>query len=74
MAQTKKHYKVDVYIYGESACTPFRELYKTIETWAVSSDKAESNARYRNEGRAFWNEKHGSDGNWSAYDYQARLI
>ena len=74
MAQTKKHYKVDVYIYGESACTPFRELYKTIETWAVSSDKAESNARYRNEGRAFWNEEHGSDGNWSAYDYQARLI
>ena len=53
MAQTKKHYKVDVYIYGESACKPFRELYKTIETWAVSSDKAESNARYRNEGRAF---------------------
>ena len=74
MAQTKKHYEVDVYIYGESACTPFRELYKTIETWAVSSDKAESNARYRNEGRAFWNEEHGSDGNWSAYDYQARLI
>ena len=74
MAQTKKHYKVDVYIYGESACTPFRTLYKTIETWAVSSDKAESNARYRNEGRAFWNEEHGSDGNWSAYDYQARLI
>ena len=74
MAQTKKHYKVDVYIYGESACTPFRKLYKTIETWAVSSDKAESNARYRNEGRAFWNEEHGSDENWSAYDYQARLI
>ena len=74
MAQAKKHYKVDVYIYGESACTPFRKLYKTIETWAVSSDKAESNARYRNEGRAFWNEEHGSDGNWSAYDYQARLI
>ena len=74
MAQTKKHYKVDVYIYGESACTPFRKLYKAIETWAVSSDKAESNARYRNEGRAFWNEEHGSDGNWSAYDYQARLI
>ena len=74
MAQTKKHYKVDVYIYGESACTPFRKLYKTIETWAVSSDKAESNARYRNEGRAFWNEEHGSEGNWSAYDYQARLI
>ena len=74
MAQTKKHYKVDVYIYGESACTPFRKLYKTIETWAVSSDKAESNARYRNEGRAFWNEEHGSDGNWSAYDYQAWLI
>ena len=74
MAQTKKHYKVDVYIYGESACTPFRKLYKTIETWAVSSDKAESNARCRNEGRAFWNEEHGSDGNWSAYDYQARLI
>ena len=74
MAQTKKHYEVDVYIYGESACTPFRELYKTIETWAVSSDKAESNARYRNEGRAFWNEEHGSEGNWSAYDYQARLI
>ena len=74
MAQTKKHYKVDVYIYRESACTPFRKLYKTIETWAVSSDKAESNARYRNEGRAFWNEEHGSDGNWSAYDYQARLI
>ena len=74
MAQTKKHYKVDVYIYGESACTPFRKLYKTIETWAVSSDKAESNARYRNEGRAFGNEEHGSDGNWSAYDYQARLI
>ena len=74
MTQTKKHYKVDVYIYGESACTPFRKLYKTIETWAVSSDKAESNARYRNEGRAFWNEEHGSDGNWSAYDYQARLI
>ena len=74
MAQTKKHYEVDVYIYGESACTPFRKLYKTIETWAVSSDKAESNARYRNEGRAFWNEEHGSDGNWSAYDYQARLI
>ena len=74
MAQTKKHYEVDVYIYGESACTPFRKLYKTIETWAVSSDKAESNARYRNEGRAFWNEEHGSEGNWSAYDYQARLI
>ena len=74
MAQTKKHYKVDVYIYGESACKPFRELYKTIETWAVSSDKAESNARYRNEGRAFWNEEHGSDGNSSAYGYQARLI
>ena len=74
MAQTKKHYKVDVYIYGESAFTPFRKSYKTIETWAVSSDKAESNARYRNEGRAFWNEEHGSEGNWSAYDYQARLI
>ena len=74
MAQTKKHYTVDVYIYGESAFTPFRKLDKTIETWAVSSDKAESNARYRNEGRAFWNEEHGSDGNWSAYDYKARLI
>ena len=74
MAQTKKHYKVDVYIYGESACTPFRKLYKTIETWAVSSDKAESNARYRNEGRAFWNEEHGSEGNWSSYEYQAQLI
>ena len=54
MAQAKKHYKVDVYIYGESAFTPFRKLHKTIETWAVSADKAESNARYRNEGRAFW--------------------
>lgn len=53
MAQAKKHYKVDVYIYGESAFTPFRKLHKTIETWAVSADKAESNARYRNEGRAF---------------------
>ena len=74
MAQTKKHYKVDVYIYGESASTPFRKLYKTIETWAVSSDKAESNARYRNEGRAFWCEEYGNDGNWSAYDYQAQLI
>ena len=74
MAQTKKHYKVDVYIYGERAFTPFRKLYKTIETWAVSSDKAESNARYRNEGRAFWCEEHGSEGNWSAYDYQAQLI
>ena len=74
MEQTKKHYKVDVYIYGESAFTPFRKLHKTIETWAVSSDKAESNARYRNEGRVFWNEEHGSEGNWSAYDYQARLI
>ena len=74
MAPTKKHYKVDVYIYGESAFTPFRKLYKTIETWAVSSDKAESNARYRNEGRAFGNEEHGSEGNWSAYDYQAQLI
>ena len=74
MAQTKKHYQVDVYIYGESACTPFRKLYKTIETWAVSSDKAESNARYRNEGRAFWCEEHGSEGNWSSYEYQARLI
>ena len=74
MAQTKKHYNVDVYIYGESACIPFRKLYKTIETWAVSSDKAESNARYRNEGRAFWCEEHGSEGNWSAYDYQAQLI
>lgn len=74
MAQTKKHYKVDVYIYGESAFTPFRKLYKTIETWAVSSDKAESNARYRNEGRAFGCEEHGSEGNWSSYEYQARLI
>ena len=74
MAQTKKHYKVDVYIYGESAFTPFRKLYKTIETWAVSSDKAESNARYRNEGMAFWNEEHGSEGNWSSYEYQAQLI
>ena len=74
MAQTKKHYKVDVYIYGESAFTPFRKLYKTIETWAVSSDKAESNARYRIEGRAFWNEEHGSEGNWSSYEYQAQLI
>ena len=74
MAQTKKHYKVDVYIYGESAFIPFRKLYKTIETWAVSSDKAESNARYRNEGRAFWNEEHGSEGNWSSYEYQAQLI
>ena len=26
MAQAKKHYKVDVYIYGESAFTPFRKL------------------------------------------------
>ena len=74
MAQTKKHYKVDVYIYGESASTPFRKLHKTIETWAVSADKAESNARYRNEGRAFWCEEHGSEGNWSAYEYQAQLI
>ena len=74
MAQAKKHYKVDVYIYGESAFTPFRKLHKTIETWAVSAYKAESNARYRNEGRAFWCEEHGSEGNWSAYDYQAQLI
>ena len=74
MAQTKKHYKVDVYIYGESAFTPFRKLHKTIGTWAVSAEKAESNARYRNEGRAFWSEERGSDGNWSAYDYQAQLI
>lgn len=74
MEQAKKHYKVDVYIYGESAFTPFRKFHKTIETWAVSSDKAESNARYRNEGRAFLCEEHGSEGNWSAYDYQAQLI
>ena len=74
MAQAKKHYKLDVYIYGESAFTPFRKLHKTIETWAVNSDKAESNARYRNEGRAFWNEEHGSEGNWSSYEYQAQLI
>ena len=74
MAQTKKHYKVDVYIYGESSFTPFRKLYKTIETWAVSSEKAESYARYRNEGRALWCEDHGKDGNCSAYDYQAQLI
>ena len=74
MAQTKKHYKVDVYIYGESSFTPFRKLHKTIETWAVSADKAESNARYRNEGRAFCGEEYGNDGNWNAYDYQAQLI
>ena len=74
MAQAKKHYKVDVYIYGESAFTRFRKLHKTIETCAVSAEKAESNARYRNEGRAFWCEERGSDGNWSAYDYQAQLI
>ena len=74
MAQTKKHYKVNVYIYGESAFIPFRKLHKTIETWAVSAEKAESNARYRNEGMAFWGEERGSDGNWSAYDYQAQLI
>ena len=74
MAQAKKHYKVDVYIYGESAFTPFRKFRKTIETWAVSADKAESNARYRNEGMAFWCEERGNDGNWHAYDYQAHLI
>ena len=74
MTQTKKHYKVDVYIYGESACTPFRKLYKTIETWTINTEKAENKTRKKNEGRAFWNEEHGSDGNWSAYDYQARLI
>ena len=32
MAQAKKHYKVDVYIYGESAFTPFRKFHQTIET------------------------------------------
>ena len=74
MAQAKKHYKVDVYIYGESAFIPFRKFHKTIETWAVSSDKAESNARYRNEGRAFWCEEHGSEGNWSSYEYKAQVI
>lgn len=74
MAQTKKHYKVDVYIYGESAFIPFRKLYKTIETRAVSAEKAESNARYRNEGRAFWCEEYGNDGNWRSYEYQAQLI
>ena len=74
MAQAKKHYKVDVYIYWERAFAPFRKLHKTIETWAVSAEKAESNARYRNEGRAFWYEEHGNDGNWRAYDYQAQLI
>ena len=74
MAQTKKHYKVDVYIYGESAFTSFRKLHKTIETLAVSAEKAESNAKYRNEGRAFWCEEHGSEGNWSSYEYQAKLI
>ena len=74
MAQTKKHYKVDVYIYGESAFIPFRKLHKTIETWSVSAEKAESNARYRNEGRAFWCEEYGNDGNWRSYEYQAQLI
>ena len=74
MAQAKKHYKVDVYIYGESAFIPFRKFHKTIETWAVSAEKAESNARYRNDGRAFWCEEHGSEGNWSSYEYKAQLI
>lgn len=74
MAQSKKHYKVDVYIYGEIAFTPFRKLRKTIETWAVSAEKAESNARYINECGSFWCQEHGNDGNWSAYDYQAHLI
>ena len=45
MAQTKKHYKVDVYIYGESAFIPFRELHKTIETWAERRPHSKSKSK-----------------------------
>lgn len=67
----KKRYRVDIFIYGDSAGVPFRRKYDTIETWAVSEKKAESNARYRTEGKAYCNEEYGSEGNWSSFDYKA---
>ena len=74
MKAEKNPYEVDVYKYGERNSIPFRSFVKTIKTYAVSSLKAESNARYRTEGRSGWCEEHGVEGNWYSYDYVSRML
>lgn len=68
----KKKYIVKIVIRGASAGIPFVRTVKEIETFAVSKAKAESNARYRNEGKAYWYEEHGNDDNYHYYEYTAR--
>lgn len=71
MAKLKKPYMVIVSVYGDSGGEPFEKEYTRLKTWAVSPEKAESNARYRVEGKAYWCEEYGTNGNWKSYHYKA---
>lgn len=67
----KKHYFVTVTRHIEDGGES-QEVSKVLETWAVSKDKAESNARYRTEGKAYWGEAYGTDSFNSWYEYNAK--
>lgn len=67
----KKHYFVTVTRHIEDCGEP-QEISTVLETWAVSKEKAESNARYRTEGKAYWFEAYGTDSFNSWYDYEAK--
>ena len=71
-ANPKKKYIVSVKMRGESAGVLFVMEVNKLETWAVSKQKAESNVRFRTEGKAYWFEEHGNDYNYHYYEYEAR--
>lgn len=68
----KRKYIVRITKFGENFGERFKDESE-ITTYAVSQEKAESNARYRTEGKAYWREIYGNDDQWFSYEYEARL-
>lgn len=67
----KKHYWVTVTKHIESGGET-EDVTTMLETWAVSKEKAESNARYRTEGKRYLLEPHGMDSFHYWYEYEAK--
>ena len=69
MNKRKWKVKVTMWVYNSGVLSD--KIEKELETWAVSKEKAESNARYRTEGTAYWFEEYGSDAYYRTYTYDA---
>ena len=71
MTEKKKYIVTVTKVSGGWHGQEIRET-KDIITYATSKAKAENNARFRTEGKAYWCETHGSDANYYRYQYEAR--